>query len=337
MLNQTSAYEIETEDFNILNEIHKFVKQIISIKKEGFLIVKSAYEGTFGQNELSRHFNKMHDYFNQLKPGYVYDEYIELFRDACNSLNNWRINRNADPTCFQPEHQMTGAEMHNYFADYIHTQSQSKEFKRKGYERQRNSVRNYQRCVQYIDALFKQYSRLLVLRLDLAYPRGAGISFDQAHADLEHFLANKRGNSLFNTRVGYVIKLEYSVVKGHHFHCIFFLNGSESRKDKYLALEYGKYWKSVTKSKSIFHSCNDKSYIYPGTGMVHHSDMEKRKNLLKPLYYFMKVEQHVHVKPTAKSRTLWCGNMPEERTSNVGRPRMIQNRDIAMSGMSKIC
>ena len=70
-------------------------------------------------------------------------------------------------------------------------------------------------------------------------------------------------------------KLEYGFLKGCHYHCIFFFDGSKVIKDAYLASLMGDYWKEITNDKGYYFNCNkDKlnKYKCVGVGMINHYD-----------------------------------------------------------------
>lgn len=85
----------------------------------------------------------------------------------------------------------------------------------------------------------------MVLRIDFGYiaEEREKITQEQARKDLERFLNNQRGNSLFKYMVGYIWKLEFGARKGLHFHFIIIFNGANVQKDVYVAWKVSEYWK----------------------------------------------------------------------------------------------
>ncbi|WP_415887580.1 inovirus-type Gp2 protein [Neptuniibacter sp. QD37_6] len=105
--------------------------------------------------------------------------------------------------------------------------------------------KNYRSMLSYIDKLFKKRSRLLVVRVDLSYKaeiadicRRASFTmadhvseFEQVKADLERLLRNRRHNKIFRGLLGYIWKLEHGVLRGYHYHVVFFFDGAIRRGD----------------------------------------------------------------------------------------------------------
>jgi hypothetical protein len=306
------------------NEIDTFARTVISSTEQGFAMLPAEHGGTHLRTlPLGQYLPRISFYLDQLDSGHAYGEHLQMFRDACENLGLQNTAMDPNPHVFYPAYGKCGAELFNDLLKEIRTISRSLEFKKKTYDRHYGAVRNYQSCERYIDALFARHARLLVLRLDFGYRKAQCGTLEEVQKDIERYLNNRRNNRLFDTWVGYIIKLECTAEKGPHFHCIFFLDGSASYKDVYLAHEYGQYWERITEGRGIFFNCNLKKhdYDYCGVGMIHHADAQLRKNLLLPVRYITKPEQAVLMKASPKSRTLWKGESPAERTRSIGRPR----------------
>lgn len=324
MNDMVSNNEFSFGSFQSIIEIDAFARNVVSSIEPGFIISQNDNgETVLTVLMLGQYFPKINYYLSQFDEYYVYSEYPKLFRDACIRLRIGYGVLDEDPYVFYPNYGKIGAELFNDILNEIRAMSCTLEFKKIIYNRQYNSKRNFQSGLGYIDALFVRYSRLLVLRVDFGYLKAQCATIEEAQQDIEHYLNNRRGNSLFETRVGYIIKLECTVEKGPHLHCFFFLDGSQSYQDVYLAQEYGNYWVKLTEGRGVFFNCNMKksNYEYCGVGMIHHADAEMRENLLLPVKYITKSDQYVTVKANPKSRVFWRGEMPGERTTNSGRPR----------------
>ena len=79
---------------------------------------------------------------------------------------------------------------------------------------QKNSLNNRQTdAMAYVDSLADTYSKLCVVRVDLAFkkPYSDEIGFDEANENLDHLFNNKRTKpKIFKDCVGYIIKAEYT-------------------------------------------------------------------------------------------------------------------------------
>ena len=140
--------------------------------------------------------------------------------------------------------------------------------------------------VKYIDALQSNHSKLCVVIVDLSYkkPYSEKITLYEANKDLNRLLNNRRTKpKIFEHNVGYTIKKEFTDDKGVHLHTIFMFDGQKVQKDANKADEIGKYWnEQITKDKGTYYNCNRNQYPEHGIGMLDHTDVEKRKLLIKP-------------------------------------------------------
>ena len=220
------------------------------------------------------------------------------------------------------------------FLDGLRGKAQSKEFEKKLNSLNRSVKENHKSLLSYIDALFKRYSRLLVLRVDLNYSEGNGIEdepkkfkkYGQVKKDFEHFLNNMRSNTLFDHMRGYVWKLEYGRLSGYHYHVIFLFAGSKVREDVNIVMMIGEYWnKTITKGRGRYYNCNDKKEFYTrcGIGMINHYDTNIIENLRMLAGYLTKADYCFRVIVPKKGKAFGKGGMPKPK-SNRGRPRKVK-------------
>lgn len=176
----------------------------------------------------------------------------------------------------------------------------------------------------YIDALQESYSKINVIRVDIAYkkPYSEEMTVDDATKDLNRLLNNRRSKpTIFEDNIGYVIKKEHTEDKGVHFHAFFMFDGQKVLKDAFKADEIGTYWnENITKGKGTYYNCNKNSYPEHGIGMLQHTDKEKRENLDKAMMYLCKDEQQIDSLSNKKERSVVRGTIPKSK-SNIGRPR----------------
>ena len=129
--------------------------------------------------------------------------------------------------------------------------------------------------------------------------------------------------TLFDSKIGFLIKREEGETKGPHAHIIFLYNGQETQKGGYLVDEIGKYWNNdITQGRGSYHNCNRNSYKKNGTGIIDHKDTEKRKILLENVTsYLCKDEQNIQSSSDDKINRLFTrGTLPKEKSTR-GRPR----------------
>ena len=179
--------------------------------------------------------------------------------------------------------------------------------------------------IQYIDELSKVYSKLNIVRVDLAYkkPHSTNVTLEDANKDFSHMLNNMRSKpKVFKDAVGYMCKREYTEDKGIHFHAIIIYDGQKVQKDTFKAEQIGKYWEQLTGEKGSYHNCHRNKYDKNGIGMLDHRDREKRKILdEKVISYLCKDEQAIEtIKKNKKTRAFTRGTIPKSK-GNGGRPR----------------
>jgi len=229
----------------------------------------------------------------------------------------------------------------NDFVSAVRKQISSGGFRREMSAHVRSVNKNYAGLLEYIDALFARYARLLVLRIDFSYGKGEFEieDFIKVHEredvlnlvseqivrhrkQLLHHLKSKRPEL---GMVGYVWKLEYGKEKGHHYHMMFFLDGAKVRKDIVIAQLIGEHWNEViTQGKGVYYNCNgDKGrYKFCGVGMINYHEAEKLSNLKeKVAIYLTKVDRYVSACMPGNRRTFGKGNAPKMSEQSAGRPR----------------
>jgi hypothetical protein len=156
--------------------------------------------------------------------------------------------------------------------------------------------KNWLRVKKLEDEMFREYSRVAVVRLDLhhaatyltpqevaehqkkmqqrhaqdsaAYldgepldpllPISARVPFEVVQQDRKRFFTNRKGKkSLFKHLIGYVWRIEFTPDAGYHMHIALLFNGSLAKKDEWLAQQIGEYWENViTRGAGRFHNCN---------------------------------------------------------------------------------
>ncbi|MFY4788287.1 YagK/YfjJ domain-containing protein [Aliarcobacter butzleri] len=189
-----------------------------------------------------------------------------------------------------------------------------------------NCTKRQDSAEKYLDSLFNNYSKLSIVRIDLAYkkPHSNSIKLDDAIKDINRLKNNRRGKpSVFENNVGYIIKGEHTEDKGMHSHVIFFYDGNKVSKDTFKAKQIGEYWNStITNGKGTYHNCNMNNYDKKGIGMIDYKDKEKIDILKdKVMSYLCKDEQDIsRVEGSKNYKSFIRGIMPKTKSS-AGRPR----------------
>ena len=221
----------------------------------------------------------------------------------------------------------------NHFIEQIRLTANSKAFNVMVSNALRMVKQNENSLIAYINQLFEQRSKLLVLRIDLGYhkitqPRLTmeDIEQDYLHIrkDFKHLLDNRRSNKRFEHLLGYAWKLEFAVRRGFHIHALFFFDGAKVREDIVLAKWIGDYWvKTITDDNGVYFNCNGKKRKYKrcGIGMIKHFDTEMRANLEQYVSsYLVKPDYYAKLNAPFIERTFGKGEITTVKDTR-GRPR----------------
>jgi hypothetical protein len=309
---------------NTIWRIEEFVKDIQGSEDAGFT-VSTGRTGrlNFEPTPLGRHFNMMRAYMADFSPAYEYSTNVALFYKGLTELGLWHEGFQSPCRIVSPEKR----EGHLFMelVEWIRNHGRAPEFKRTVEFQQLDEKRSIRNLAKYVEALFAKFSRLLVIRIDLGYlMEHRGIGVETAQADLRRFLNNRRNNGMFREKlVGYIWKLEYAELRGHHFHVVLFFDGAKSHKDAHIAERVGQYWERVTHGRGNYYNCNRRKHAYVrcGIGMVSHDDQVMRENLLMAIAYLTKSEQLLRLRRDKRVRAFGRGEMPKLGHSGLGRPR----------------
>lgn len=217
--------------------------------------------------------------------------------------------------------------------EVMYSKSRTTEFKAKLRSQAKEANERYTDYCNYVNALFDCCDRLVVLRVDLAYRKEltGKTSLEMALADLDRLFANMRNNYLFESLEGYIVKTEYGIEKGIHFHLVLFFNGSARNGSSHVfhARQIGQYWNEViTKGRGRYWNCNQQAKNYQtmrrlGVGLIHWSDTELRNNLLEHVVgYICKQDQCFRSLLLPRAKLIRRGQYPIMPEVRLGRPRL---------------
>lgn len=206
--------------------------------------------------------------------------------------------------------------------------------------------KNYRSMLSYIDKLFNKRSRLLVVRVDLSYKAEIAdirrrerftmaehvSEFEQVKADLERLLRNRRHNKIFRGLLGYIWKLEHGVLRGYHYHVVFFFDGAIRRGDISIGKQIGDHWnENITQGRGEYFNVNGSKCRYKNDirGGINDSDTEAKQGLVYLAKYFSKPDYFMRLELPKKYqhgskqlyRTLGKGQIPLRKGKKPGRPR----------------
>lgn len=172
--------------------------------------------------------------------------------------------------------------------------------------------------------LFRKHSRLLFVRVDLAYLKETMylVTIEDLHRHLKklrEFISNKK--TCFAGLVGHAIAIEQGHKHGYHCHVLLIYNGAKRWKDTYLGQAVGEKWESITDGLGFYYNCNHptnkRGYKESGTlgiGMISRYDAQAVDNAIRTALYLAdpgkvdrcveRLDQHLKVKlPKMKTFT----------------------------------
>lgn len=343
-------------------DIHEFVRQVLSKEAPGFYVtVKKNGDKRIEALALGeRFYHLINNFMGRIPEGSQPAGFVGLFRDCCIELRLF-CNPFGNTGDFHRlsiyGKAMNGAELFNALLELIRRRAQSD----KRCERYLNFAHDYdidelKGIVKYFDDLFLDYSKILVVRVDLGYPADEAdkINFERAHRDIQRFINHRQWYACFQHSVGYVIGRERGTGsvnenggngRGYHFHCLFLFDGQKVDDDVELANKTVDFWGRIVnprgtpegeRIKAWNFNCNLKArnseYRYNGIGMVQQSDELKRWHMISAVIYLTKRTQGLGDDVPPGTRSLTKGQYKPRMFERRGRPRqiMIQREKVTV-------
>lgn len=335
-------------------EIHEFVRLVLSKESPGFRIhIKKNGGKRIEPLALGeRFYRRMNNFMARIPEGSEPAGYVGLFRDCCIDLKLYY-----NPFGKAGDHHrpgidgkdMNGAELFNALLELIRKRAQTdKRCKDYLTFAEDYDLDELKRVVTYFDDLFMDYSKILVVRVDLGYQADEAdkISFERAHRDIQRFINYRQWHGCFKHCIGHVVGRERGTTpiqveggngRGYHFHCFLLFDGQKVKDDVELAKQIIDYWQNrIVNSrrtpaneliKTCYFNCNLKAqtsgYRYEGIGMVQHSDELKRWHMISALIYLTKWSQGLGNDVPPGTRALTKGQYKPRAVETRGRPRLI--------------
>ncbi|AXY57679.1 inovirus Gp2 family protein [Acinetobacter chinensis] len=196
-------------------------------------------------------------------------------------------------------------------------------FKRhyRGHKRQLRDHRhseseNTRTLVGRMQEVSDKYSRILVVRVDLAYPLKYQnqIGIQQFSDDMDVLRTRLRDqDKVFKGLIEYAWALEQGEDKGYHCHLLLVYKGRERRNAYSVADRVGKLWKNITEEQGCHFNCHTAAYLKQftdrnrlGIGMIHRNSLDEVDNMLNTVTYLVRPEkesQHLRVKTRKRMHT----------------------------------
>jgi hypothetical protein len=336
---------------NPLWDIHEFVRRVLSKEAPGFRItVKKNGTKTIEPLALGRWFYPLINHLMARIPLPLPCQpagFVGLFMDCCIELQLFGNSFGKAGDYHRPG--MNGAELFNALLELIRkrarTDRRCKDYLNFGEDYDLDELKS---VVTYFDDLFLDYSKILVVRVDLGYQAEEAdkITFERAHRDIQRFINYRKWHSCFKHCIGHVIGRERGTNsteenggngRGYHFHCFILFDGQKVKDDVELARKIIDYWEnrivnsprtpSEERIKTWAFNCNQKArndgYRYNGIGMVQHSDELKRWHMISALIYLTKNSQALGDDVPPGMRAITKGLHKSKALEMRGRPRLV--------------
>lgn len=175
---------------------------------------------------------------------------------------------------------------------------------------------NTKTLVDRMQGISKKYSRILVVRVDLAYPLKYQdqIGIQEFSDDMKVLCTRLRDqDTVFKGLIEYAWALEQGKDKGYHCHLLLVYKGSERRNAYWVAKRVGELWDKITEGQGCYFNCHTAAYLKQfsdqnrlGIGMIHRKDLDEVNNMLNTVKYLVRPEkeaQHLRVKCIKGMRT----------------------------------
>lgn len=259
----------------------------------------------------NRFYEKLTDLIFQLdeiyNPDFSYSAYvdalIELLIDFDRDLNNWQ-------SLYGQLERVSFIEIKKGFNKHHRRHlRQLRDHRSSESENTKNLVKRMERVVD-------RYSRILVVRVDLAYPLKyqGQIDIQAFSQDIDVLRTRLRDKDrIFKGLIESAWALEQGKDKGYHCHLLLVYKGSEHQKAYGIAKRVGKLWGSITSDKGYCFNCHDPKYLQQfsdlnrlGIGMIYRKDQDQVNNMLNTIKYLVRPEkenQHLRVKCKKRMRT----------------------------------
>ncbi|MDO3558648.1 YagK/YfjJ domain-containing protein [Ralstonia pseudosolanacearum] len=247
---------------------------------------------------LGEHIERLYTYSRLYSSGYTFSPLIAFF------FEQYRKHPIKDCALLLDTFNPDGsdADLFNDFVATMRREAVATKLKKRISDWNGKFEESRDRLVAFEAELFREYARLMVIRLDLNYHKAiftdkevaefyaevverkerdladylAGsdistpgtiegrIALEEVQKDRKRFFANMKGKpSLFKHLVGYVWRIEYTRGAGYHMHVMLFFDGENVDKHEYYAQAIGCYWRDViTQGRGYFENCNRKKSSY---------------------------------------------------------------------------
>jgi len=283
-----SLNQNEINEASLLIEIESFIQTSLNVTRQP----RSFYE-TFTHYLL--------DFYQVYNPDFSYACLIELF---CDLLYEYDLKYETSSSLYNRLKQTSFRGWQNHFnrvrADHLNEMRQHR------YNERLNANKLEDRLCE----LQREYSALLVVRVDLAYTVNPDIK--QIDTDLE-ILRRRINRSEYGDDVLLLVwALEQGERKGYHCHVALVFDERKRTSAWSIAKAVGEFWEDITGGDGSYFNCHDRRYLKQyeergivGIGIIYSNLTCQAKKMRSTLSYLAQPEklQYLRVKISRRMRT----------------------------------
>lgn len=241
------------------------------------------------------------DFHHVYNPDFSYACLIDLI---CSLLHDYDLKYETSSSLYNRLKQTSFRDWQRYFnqarADHFNEMRQHR------YNERLNAKKLEDRLCE----LQRDYSALLVVRVDLAYKVNPDI--EQVDHDLEK-LRRRINRSVYGEDILLLVwALEQGERKGYHCHVALVLNERKRTSAWSIAKAVGEFWEDTTGGKGSYFNCHDRRYLKQyeeqdivGIGVIYSNVPYQASKMRSTISYLAKPEkeQYLRVKTSRRMRT----------------------------------
>lgn len=220
----------------------------------------------------------------------------------------------------------------NRCSEFMQSAINSLEYRLFKYKQKKAQQYRINSAHEYIHLIRENYSRIMCVRIDFSYRKGMFLESNRFNSHVENVKSQWKlmrttltQGILVPDMVGYILRLEYSFLKGFHYHALIIYNGSLRQQDIVIGKMLGEHWVNsiVPNGDGRYFNCNGSKNRYRklGIGTINYYDDEKYDVLKNIVVDYLVKPDDVMSFVTPNERVFFKGVTKKPRMAAKGRPR----------------
>ncbi|CAO1664403.1 Putative uncharacterized protein [Halomonas sp. R57-5] len=250
--------------------------------------------------------------------------YLKCFSEFIRIVANKNISQ-----CQELESKL---DLVNRCSEFMQNAINSLEYRLFKYKQRKAQQYRVNSAHEYIDLIRASYSRIMCIRIDFSYRKGMFLESDRFNSHVENVKSQWKQMRTALTQgilvpdmVGYILRLEYSFLKGFHYHALIIYNGSLRQQDIVIGKMLGEHWVNsiVPNGDGRYFNCNGSKNRYRklGVGTINYYEDEKYDVLKNIVVDYLVKPDDVMSFITPNERVFFKGVTKKPRLLAKGRPR----------------